>query len=870
MKKFLYCLSVIFFIVLLSACGGSNSPTYNNNTSGKTEFTITNNDAVSYARIDIEDNSGNIQTSTPVSCPAQSKCIFKANMPLAGSLLFYDAHNTMVNAYMLADAPSEYAFLTTSMSMLGTYILSRYDQSTPLDINLDIAQLQNYFSNYITGDGSTNLFILMGKFYQYQVIGTGLSYTDFVKNLNTAVAGNTVLPANLFAQNKAPFYQASLNYFKNIHLIEPVNAQNAIWSPCSDTVNAAKAALMPGPSEAIKAFKTTGALFALSGWGGVIQIASSLVGNACNNPKQDPNTALIQKLQESINEIQIQQALLGAKIDALSNFIYGSEAQKILDKMKANFTYLSQVSANYQKLLSLNNSSYLYSAIVYIAAQNGAAKGTDFQTAYQNSKLVASIFDISKIYQAAIDLSDPDNKTVFANAIRLKCDGELPSAVDLAQARNQCNTAIEQYQTYVMAGNSIAQIILKDATSTLNVSSQGSGQFTPPDRDWINANIDAPKPGTPTAPGVIPGWGGGYPKDGNGWYYYFGNALERPLKANMDNSLAGFANKNDPIPTLDNANQFQIGQGYYNIIGGLPNNLVHNLVKIGCADDDGLLFIQGWIKGDDITLPSSITMRCKNKDANGKDLWVKSQYFYAQELNKGDPADSNGLINLLGVPVSFNNPQRQSECDSGSNCGGQYSDMNNPTPAFNQQARYWLPYQYPSSAEPNAVSVTLDVFTGRRTAADLIVYPNSGCGSGLIPIANPCPASPSGYSYDVSVFSYSADFREPQYVRYIDLKNNSTDPLAYIWRVDYGYWMRFTQTVHNLFYVAWSSFMFCMTVNCSPNAKPYGITFVNNQKGFTGPANILNANNNQTFSYGGSGNNYYYQIDNLKIQPPFQ
>jgi len=867
MKKFLYCLSVIFFIVLLSACGGSNSPTYNNNTSGKTEFTITNNDAVSYARIDIEDNSGNIQTSTPVSCPAQSKCIFKANMPLAGSLLFYDAHNTMVNAYMLADAPSEYAFLTTSMSMLGTYILSRYDQSTPLDINLDIAQLQNYFSNYITGDGSTNLFILMGKFYQYQVIGTGLSYTDFVRKLNADVTGNTVLPAKLFAQNKAPFYQASLNYLKNIHLIEPVYAQNAIWSPCSDTVNTAKTALMPGLNEIAKAWDIAGNLLALSGWGGVIQIASTLAINACSNPKQDPNTALIQKLQESINEIQIQQALLGAKIDALSNFIYGSEAQKILDKMKANFTYLSQVSANYQKLLSLNNSSYLSSAIQYIAVQNGATKGTDFQTAYQNSKLVASIFDISKIYQAAIDLSDPDNKTVFANAIRLKCDGELSSAVDLAQARNQCNTAIEQYQTYVMAGNSIAQIILKDATNTLTVYSQENSQFTPPDRDWINANIDAPKPGTPTAPGVYPGWGGGYPKDGTGWYYYFGNALEGPLKANMDNSLAGFANRNDPIPTLDNANQFQIGQGYYNIVDGLPKNLINNLVKIGCKDADGLPFIQGWIKGDGITLPSSITMRCKNKDANGKDLWVKSQYFYAQELNNGDPADSNGLINLLGIPVSFNNPQRKSDCDTLSNCGGQYSpDGGNPTPHFNQNAFYWLPYQYPSSAEPNAVNVTvtLDVFTGRRSAADLIVYPNSGCGSGVMPYASPCPASPKGYRYELS---YIPGHDEPQYVRYVDLKNNSTDPLAYIWRVDYGFYGR--SEIKPIYWFG-SSFMFCMTVNCFPNAKPYGITFVNNQKGFTGPANILNANNNQNFSYGGSDNNYYYQIDNLKIQPPFQ
>jgi len=141
---------IISLATLLVSCGGGGgSNSSNSSTTGSTQFYATNNDQVNYARVDIEDNSGNIQSSTPIYCPAQSGCSFKANMPAAGSLLFYDKNNTMVNAYILVDPPSDVAFVTTSKDMLGIYLLSAYNNSTPdIDILVDGVRLLNFFQNY--------------------------------------------------------------------------------------------------------------------------------------------------------------------------------------------------------------------------------------------------------------------------------------------------------------------------------------------------------------------------------------------------------------------------------------------------------------------------------------------------------------------------------------------------------------------------------------------------------------------------------------------------------------------------------------------------------------------------------------------------
>ena len=141
---------IISLATLLVSCGGGGgSNSSNSSTTGSTQFYATNNDKVNYARVDIEDNSGKIQSSTPIYCPAQSGCSFKANMPAAGSLLFYDKNNTMVNAYILVDPPSDVAFVTTSKDMLGIYLLSAYNNSTPdIDILVDGVRLLNFFQNY--------------------------------------------------------------------------------------------------------------------------------------------------------------------------------------------------------------------------------------------------------------------------------------------------------------------------------------------------------------------------------------------------------------------------------------------------------------------------------------------------------------------------------------------------------------------------------------------------------------------------------------------------------------------------------------------------------------------------------------------------
>jgi hypothetical protein len=567
---------------------------------------------VNYARVDIEDNNGNIQSSTPIYCPAQSGCSFKANMPAAGSLLFYDKNNTMVNAYILVDPPSDVAFVTTSKDMLGIYLLSAYNNSTPdIDILVDGVRLLNFFQNYANTGLDSDIPNDLGPYYQSQVIGTGLSYQDFISNLNTQLQNGAVLAPNLFTKNDLSLFDQLLAFFKNTPMIQSAYAND--WNPiCSSAFQQAKqiAGALP-----------IGNLVAAP-WGSIINLGLPIIESTCKKP--DGTTGTIQALSDKLDQLQASWNTSNGKLEALLNISANNTTNSSLSTMKEKINSLKDYVNLYQFILIGNGNAKQpqYANLKDFVTKNGGS----IEAAYSNNvKFKTLLDDLNSNYWKSYRTLIGQNKGDFATALQAICVADnngKTSTQDMVQQRIACNGRIALWKNYITAASGQASSLLPDLFAMLDAAN-------PADKEFIRSKTQLI---------YLDGQ-----NSSSSWMDNYNNyAVTRVINPALESAITGFANSNAP--------QNDPNSGFFLMTDGLPTDLITNLKSLKCTnpEDGSVAIMQAFLNGNNTNPVSSIVVFCPN--GNGTNLSA-SKYYYLK--------DGNNIRNVLGVVVPATEPQNR-------------------------------------------------------------------------------------------------------------------------------------------------------------------------------------------------------------------
>lgn len=374
----------------------------------------------------------------------------------------------------------------------------------------------------------------------------------------------------------------------------------------------------------------TGSIYPGIGFiGGIIQAGCGMA---------TPEDKRLDEIQAKLDEMAATLTANGLALDKLTEYAASEGANNVLKDTVKNVAKANRNIDYYENLIQDHGS---FKAFV---EANGS-----FEKAWKNNPaLMEGLFKtFSEDWTALTLVGQPTDKSSLTRAFGLLCDGHDSANVDIVKNRKVCNGYILNYQSLVLGTYLKHMSMLKDISSTLE-------QYYEKEKAFIKGNVVMPSP-------VKSSWADSYT-----------SVMLPKLQAGLDGVAANFAPDNIGIADSKGA--------YFDLYAGLPTQLLEQFqtagLKTTCTQGSNIgrqskpvPNIISWVNaGKD----STITIMCKDDQVSKKNY---TSVYYLD--------DGNDIINMMGVLVAKNSPNKKTSATRGetSGIGGGYENEQIEFPA---------------------------------------------------------------------------------------------------------------------------------------------------------------------------------------------
>lgn len=549
-KPALWVASVGIALSLIGCGGGSESNSAS--TQGNTTAYVRNTTPYDIASVRINNQAGEQIAQSPFKCAAGTECVVKTSMDEPGTILFEDKNGAVFAAYILTSKPVGDLHIKTSRYMLGLHAFSELRKRSPQSVTALQSKLARFFTNYNSPDQIPDDMQELGMYYQYRMVGTGLSTEDFYSTLNTRLNKGDILEQNLFTELRSTVLPQLLAGLGNIRLIETAHAvDNPMCAAAMVTFlkAAANAGRVPG-----------------------ISALTELTANVCDETSTTLAEDRLHTITTKADEVNAALHVTGVNVDDLMKFTGNPAATQVLSDLNRNYNTFKTGYLNQYQTLIKGSGSFAN----YIKQKHNGS----LEHAWRNNADVKALIDglNSQWTNVSVTIGQPAKQT-FVDALSASCLGATKSAtLDLVQNLANCNGAITNYKAIEIAAHGTLMSVLKDVSDTVVAHQAKEASF-------IQNNLKAP--GT----------------KGYSWAEQYDKEFKPQTRQNLLNSEIDIA----PV-SVESAG------GYFNPTAGLPTELLDNLIKVDC-DDSGptnkYANITSYINNDD--KDSYITVLCRNQ-----------------------------------------------------------------------------------------------------------------------------------------------------------------------------------------------------------------------------------------------------------------
>lgn len=599
----------------LNGCGGGGSGDVPAET--KTIFDIDNNTRSNFSSLAIQDAAtGAVIEQGAVKCaPRQVNCYYYyAGNEMAGpvNLLFKDAQNRTVAAYVVAKAPRAYQPARVDAATTGLFLLTqldaRYPEINALSEGQYEARLGRFTLKYDSPDGLPHYDEEIAAYYWRKLQTTQMTLDEFYAHLgprliNFETAGSDEFEKSLTVSEALPgLWHALRQYLASTSSVNPIGVAHAqaLPSNCSALVQVF--------------FKFAGAAaggvkYAFPTGGAVMEKVGGLSTAVCG----DPTKLALRAIMDQLNQIQSQLDSLHDKLGVLTNMFAEKTANEQLQAFADAAGLLERLGSNYETLLHNNQVSSL---TAYVAKYGGSDQTTALTNALRNETFKDIVKGLNKAaaadnYRVQIERLTGAQLNDLTSALKTLCYN--PDYGDLYKQRIRCNLAIATTASKLLAAQQIALRLAKD---TYELASAYKGDGNGLTELGLRNDIDPAKE-------------------------YSG--LEASYRTQMDALINAY--KAVAHEATEGENKGLPG-GYYNVYQGLADTLLSNMKAVSCFDPKtDRPAIHGWSR--------SATEEFLLTHCSEGSLYVQARYF----LKAGGKvvAGTNDPANIMGVPIPANN-----------------------------------------------------------------------------------------------------------------------------------------------------------------------------------------------------------------------
>lgn len=622
-KRVVLALAVGISSIGLVACGDGGGTAgvggVSSTSNAQITFKVENSSGYDIKSIQIVDKAGQQLLKGDLVCAKDATCNFKAPMNQEGVLKFFDKQGSLVGAYVLANAPRPTQIIKPSAYMLGVYLFGELQNRYPEAPALLVAKMNNLFANYQSTDGIPDKYQELGQYYRASVVGKNLSNDDFLKTLHQKLEDGQALPADLFQVKKSAVKSTGRMVLKSSAPSVQSGGDGGCPSGVSALATIAQAAANFG-----------GSIYPGIGFiGGIIQAGCGMA---------TPEDKRLDEIQAKLDAMAATLTANGLALDKLTAYAASEGANNVLKDTVKNVANANRNIDYYENIIQDHGS---FKAFV---EANGS-----FEKAWKNNPaLMDGLFKtFSEDWTALTLVGQPTDKSSLTRAFGLLCDGHDSANVDIVKNRKVCNGYILNYQSLVLGTYLKHMSMLKDISSTLE-------QYYEKEKPFIKGNVVMPSPVKST------------------WADSYTSVMLPKLQAGLDGVAASFAPDNIGIADSKGA--------YFDLYAGLPTQLLEKFqtegLKTTCTQGSNIgrqskpvPNIISWVNtGKD----STITVMCKDDQVSKK--YYTSVYYLD---------DGNDVINIMGVLVGKNSPNKKTSDTRGetSGIGGGYENERIEFPA---------------------------------------------------------------------------------------------------------------------------------------------------------------------------------------------
>lgn len=363
--------------------------------------------------------------------------------------------------------------------------------------------------------------------------------------------------------------------------------------------------------------------------GGVIQAGCDMAA---------PEDNRLSEIQSKLDEMTATLSANGLALDKLTGYVASEGANNVLKDTQTQASKANSNVAYYEYLIKGYGS---FKAFV-------DAYGSFEKAWKKNPDTMHNLFGkFPEDWDALLLVGKSTDKGSLTRSLSLLCDGHDTPNVNIVKNRKDCNGFILNYQSLVLGTYLKHLSMLKDITETLD-------KYYEKEKAFIKDKVTMPSPVQQT------------------WAKTYASVMLPKLQASLDSVADSFAPDNIAMANSKGA--------YFDLYAGLPTQLLEQFqtagLKTTCTQGSSIgrqskpvPNIISWVNtGKD----STITVLCK------EDQVLKKYYSSIYYLD-----DGNEVLNMMGVLVSKNSPNKKTSDTRGepSGIGGGYENERIEFPA---------------------------------------------------------------------------------------------------------------------------------------------------------------------------------------------
>lgn len=439
---------------VLSACGGA-SPRLE-----ASRIMVANQSDGLIARYEMHQQGGALLQQETWSCGSGSVCEIattqRSSEPV--KLRFYDRSNKLLTAYELPSLSHDHAYVSTSDAMLGTQIFDELRQKFDYTIPDLTARLDHFFMEIDSADGTIDFFEELGRYFQAQVHGTGMTEAAFLDGLHVALASSEVLPAPAARLLKSSASSSGLD-----DLVCTKGGELAV-----DVVG-----------DVLGEIPLVGTIFGT--------LFKGLVTSGCETAedvlsgKLDNISSQLNVMAAKLNELSSKLDSLGIRIDKLGELLNDSIIQDRINDFNKDFAALKRAVDTYNGVIYSSKS---------LSGYIQAVGGLNPQTLATYPRLADLLNSANVLAQRDLyeSLMDREKLNSLASALVTKCADANTITGDAIQVRQYCLYVVATITSKAVLIQSSAAAMLVDKMGVVGQAMLGSAN-NPEYQNWLRGNF---------------------------------------------------------------------------------------------------------------------------------------------------------------------------------------------------------------------------------------------------------------------------------------------------------------------------------------------------------------------------------------------